>query len=409
MEQFPRRGLFAAAAAAAWAWPRGDRPGLPGAGGHFDLPSAPIVDEPPLFTTGFIEHAPAPPYAHCPSLAQLPDGRLACAWYAGSREGGRDVAIWWAESPAADVAAGRPAWSAPVAVIDRRSAARDLDRFVAKVGNSVLFTDATGRPWIVFVSIAVGGWSGSSLNASCSNDGGHTWQPARRLSLSPFLNVSELVRAAPVTLAGGTIGLPVYHECLGKFPEMLWLRTAGDALVVTKSRMAGGRSLIQPAVVPLDATRAVALLRNHSQAHKVAIQHTLDAGRTWSEPQATSLPNPDASVAAVRLSRGRLLIAFNDSARDRANLCLAVSDASSDWRDGTAPAIGGWRRIATLEAEPGERFAYPYLIRDRAGRVHLAYSWKMQRIRHAVFNESWIESQPGEPIAANRGTLGEVG
>lgn len=400
MEELTRRGLFAAAAAAAWAWPRGDRATLPEAGGRFELAQEPqpVLDEVPLFATGFLEHDPPPPFAHCPSLAQLADGRMACCWYAGSREGGKDVAVWWAESSAAEEAAGKSVWSKPVAVVDRRTASRDLDRFVAKVGNPVVFTDAAGRPWIVFVSIAVGGWSGSSLNACCSTDGGRSWEPACRLSLSPFLNVSELVRAAPVTLDGDRIGLPVYHECLGKFPEMLWLRPEGNRLVATKSRMAGGRSLIQPAVVPLDPTRAVALLRNHSKARRVAIQHTLDAGRSWSEPEATPLPNPDASVAVVRLAGGRLLVAFNDSAKDRDNLALAVSDSA----DGRAAAIGGWRRIATLESEPGERFAYPYLVRDRGGRVHLAYSWKMSRIRHAVFNEAWIDAQPREPIAAGR-------
>lgn len=409
MEQLTRRGLFAASAAAAWAWPRGDRSTLPGPGGRFEPSTEHVPEKTPLFATGFLEHDPQPPFAHCPSLAQLSDGRMACCWYAGSREGGKDVAIWWAESPADGVAAGKSVWSEPVAVVDRRTASRDLDRFVAKVGNSVIFTDASGRPWIVFVSIAVGGWSGSSLNACCSNDGGRSWEPACRLFLSPFLNVSELVRAAPVALDGDRIGLPVYHECLGKFPEMLWLRPEGNRLVATKSRMAGGRSLIQPAVVPLDATRAVALLRNHSQTHHVAIQHTADAGRTWSEPGPTPLPNPDASVAVVRLAGGRLLVAFNDSTKDRDNLALAVSDAADgpfDSANAPTKAIGGWKRIATLESEPGERFAYPYLSRDRGGRVHLAYSWKMRRIRHAVFNEAWIDAQPGEPIAAG-GAKGE--
>ena len=394
MEDLTRRALLASAAAAAWCWPRRDRSTLPSAGGRFALAAAERPDPEPLFATGFIEHEPAPPFAHCPSLVALPDGRLACAWYAGSREGGQDVAIWWSETAAAD----RSAWGPPRAVIDRRSAAADLDRFVAKVGNSVVFTDAEGRPWIVFVSIAVGGWSGSSLNACCSNDGGRTWEPAGRLSLSPFLNVSELVRSAPVVLEDGGIGLPMYHECLGKFPEMLWLRPDGDRLVATKSRMAGGRSLIQPTVVPLDASRAVALLRNHSRLHRVAMQRTADGGRSWSEPEPTPLPNPDASVAAVRLSDGRLLVAFNDSDKDRDNLRLAVSGVAGDG-GATLDATLEWRRIATLESEPGERFAYPYMIQDAAGRVHLAYSWKMRRIRHAVFNESWIAAQPGERIA----------
>lgn len=171
MEELTRRGILASAAVAAWCWPRRDQAALPDAGGRFLLSSAAVADDAPLFATGFLDHDPAlpgepalrsdplPPFAHCPSLAVLPDGRLACAWYAGSREGGKDVAILWAELAAADVAAGRCSWAAPRAVIDRATAARDLDRFVAKVGNSVIFTDDDARPWIVFVSIAVGGWS----------------------------------------------------------------------------------------------------------------------------------------------------------------------------------------------------------------------------------------------------------
>lgn len=408
MDDLTRRGFLAGLAAGAWCWPRRDWTDLPTAGGRFDISARPAGDEPPLFATGFLRHDPAPAYAHCPSLAALPDGRLACVWYAGSREGAEDVAICWADLAAEDVAAGRCAWNAPRAVVNRRSVERDLSRFVKKVGNPVLFTDALGRPWIVFVTIAVGGWSGSSLNACCSNDGGRSWEPVRRLTLSPFLNVSELVRAAPVPLDGGRIGLPVYHECIGKFPEMLWLRAEGDGLVATKSRMAWGRSLIQPAVVPLDATRAVALLRDHSRAHRVAIQRTGDAGRTWSDPQSTTLPNPDASVAAVLLSGGRMLVAFNDSETTRDNLCLAVTESGGGTADDPREG-GGWRRIATLEAEPGAKFAYPYLIVDGAGRVHLTYSWKMQLIRHAVFNEAWIDAQAGEPIAVGRSGPGGVG
>ncbi len=43
----------------------------------------------------FSEHLlPNPaPSAHAPTLAELPDGRVAAAWFAGSREGARDVAI----------------------------------------------------------------------------------------------------------------------------------------------------------------------------------------------------------------------------------------------------------------------------------------------------------------------------
>lgn len=391
MEDLTRRGMLASAAAVVWCWPAADRPALPGAAAAFRLPPPePGAGTTPFFKTGFLDHDPPLGYAHCPSIAALSDGRLACCWYAGSREGGRDVGIWMAESDPAGLAGDAIAWGAPRVLVDRQTATRELDRFIDKVGNPIIFTDADGRLWLVYVSIAVGGWSGSSLNARCSPDGGATWGRSHRLTVSPFFNISELVRAAPVLLESGEIGLPVYHECIGKFPEMLWLRPEGDRLTAAKSRMAGGRSLLQPAVVPLEARRAVAFLRNHSRRHRLVSQQTADGGHTWSEPVETALPNPDASVAAIRLSGGEVLVAFNNSPHGRDNLSLAVSP------DG----LHDWRLIATLDDEPDQKFAYPFLTRDSAGLVHLVYSWKMKRIRHVAMNEAWLRAQqPGRLLA----------
>ncbi|MFN5757181.1 MAG: exo-alpha-sialidase, partial [Planctomycetia bacterium] len=109
---------------------------------------------------------------------------------------------------------------------------------------------------------------------------------------------------------------------------------------------------------------------------------------SWSAPQPTPLANPDASVAAVRLSNGAVLVALNHSAATRESLSLAIHDPSSE----------EWRIIATLDRESGQKFAYPYMIQDRRGLVHLVYTWKMKRIRHVAMNETWIFAQPSEPI-----------
>ncbi|MFN5757303.1 MAG: exo-alpha-sialidase [Planctomycetia bacterium] len=279
MEDLTRRSVLASAAAALWAWPRTDRGPLPSAGARFLRPaSQPPADDRPFFASGFIDHDPPLAYVHCPSICELPAGGLACVWYAGSREAVRDVSLYLAESPSREPASSASAWGIPRLVIDRDRAVADLDRFVDKVGNAVLFPDASGRLWLVYVTIGVGGWSGSSLNACFSTDGGKTFSRSQRLSLSPFFNVSELVRAAPVLLDSGEIALPVYHECIGKFPEVVWLRPEGDRLVARKSRMAGGRSLLQPAIVPIGGTEAVAFLRDHGPARRLVEQRTRDGG-----------------------------------------------------------------------------------------------------------------------------------
>jgi len=317
---------------------------------------------------------------HAGSICELSRGTLAAAWYGGTREGARDVAIFLSVKEPGDAS-----WSRPQTVVDRTSASRELSRYVKKVGNPLLFAGQGDRLWLVYVTISVGGWSGSSLNIKESDDWGNTWSKSRRLTLSPFFNISELVRNRPLCMSSGGFAVPIYHECLGDFPEILWLQPGLNAPDIRygKSRMAGGRSFIQPSIVALGPSLATAFYRCRSGEKAIGAAFTNDAGQTWSEPETLSLPNPDAALDALLLSNRRILMVFNDSPLNRENLSLAISlDRGRHWT-----------RIATLESAPGREFSYPYMIRTEDGRIHLVYTWERKRIQHVVFNEAWIDTQ----------------
>ena len=316
------------------------------------------------------------------SICELSDGRLAAVWYAGSREGARDVAICFATQER-----GQSFWTTPRAILTPEQAGRDLGRAVRKVGNPLIFSDAAGKLWMLYVTINIGGWSGSSLNLTTSTDGGVSWTPGRRLTLSPFFNVSELVRNRPAPLSDGNWLVPIYHECLGKFPELLWLRDTADGVSATKTRITGGRSGFQPAMAVLGTNAALAFLRDCGPRKRIAVTRTDDAGQTWASPEAADLPNPDSGLTALCLADGRLLLAFNDSAAGRENLRLAVSEDEGR----------SWRRAATLAEESGAEFSYPYLLQTRDGTVHLVYTWKRKGIKHVAFNAAWLNTRPAQP------------
>ena len=326
----------------------------------------------PLFTTRSV---------HVSSLCELPGGRLAAVWYGGTREGARDVAVYFAtREPAA-----RSGWSEPRVLVSPASAARETFRFVRKVGNPLLFSGANGDLELLYVSIGIGGWSGSSLNYKRSSDQGQTWSQSQRLGLSPFFNLSELVKNGPSPLAGGGWVVPIYHETIGKFPELLWLRAGSGRAEAVKSRPFGGRDAFQPALAVLDRRRALLLCRAPGKVRRIFAARTEDAGRHWSEPEPTSLPNLDSGLDLLRLNDGALLLAFNDSGKGRENLRLAVSRD-----DGVT-----WRRAATLAEEPGAEFSYPFLLQTSDGLVHLTYTWKRRGIKHVTFNLAWLDAQPG--------------
>jgi predicted neuraminidase len=318
---------------------------------------------------------------HVGSICELPDGRLAAAWYGGTREGARNVSIFFAVKAHGTSAS----WSKPKQIVDRISASRELYRYVKKVGNPVIFNRPGNGLWLVYVSIAAGGWSGSSLNVKRSDDAGTTWCNSQRLTLSPFFNISELVRNRPLPMNSGGIALPIYHECLGDFPEILWLQPGPKdrTIAFRKSRMTGGRSFIQPSIVAYGPSLGTAFYRCRSDKKAIGVAVTKDAGASWSDPQTLTLPNPDSAVDAVVLSDRRILLAFNDSAKNRENLRLAIS----------VDRGVHWTKIATIESTPGEEFSYPYMIRTQDGRIHLVYTWHRKRIKHVTFNEAWIGIQ----------------
>jgi predicted neuraminidase len=349
-----------------------------------ELPSAPSRSQPePFFAQELINPGSPRPMSHVASLCELPDGRLAAAWYAGSREGAPDVAICFATQDR-----GGTGWSAPRAIMTPEQASRELHRGIRKVGNAILFSDpASSKLWLLYVTITVGGWSGSSLNLTTSSDEGVTWTPSQRLTLSPLFNISELVRNRPLRLSDGGWLVPIYHECLGKFPEVLWLPDTADGLSATKSRITGGRSGFQPALAVLNTNTALAFLRDCSPRRRITTAESDNAGDTWTSPVALDLPNPDSGLSALRLADGRLLLAFNDSATSRENLRLAVSENQGH----------SWKRVATLDQEPGAEFSYPYLLQARDGKIQLVYTWKRQAIKHVAFNMAWLNAQQARP------------
>ncbi|MDX1969781.1 MAG: exo-alpha-sialidase, partial [Planctomycetaceae bacterium] len=85
---------------------------------------------------------------------------------------------------------------------------------------------------------------------------------------------------------------------------------------------------------------------------------------------------------AVTLRDGRHLLVYNHTAKGRSPLNVAVSGNGRDWQ-----------AALVLESEPGE-FSYPAVIQMANGEVHVTYTWKRKRIRHAVIDPSKWTPRP---------------
>ena len=353
---------------------------------HAPRPEAPAFAPPPAIAAGAQEPRfatrllpVAAPSAHASSLAELADGTLLAAWFAGTREGADDVAIYLSRLEASG-------WSPPRAIATRPETARELRRHLRKLGNPVLHVDPAGRLHLFFVSVSLGGWAGASINHKVSDDGGLHWSPARKLTTTPFLNISTLVRNPPLMLQDGGLGLPVYHEFVTKHGE--WLRLDAQGRITDKVRMPHDRETLQPAVAALDTRRALALLRDAGPGPgRVQVARSQDAGLHWEMGPALPIAHSNASMALLRLGDGTLLMAGNPGS-GRASLLLYRSrDEGRSWQ-----ALGPVEAGQVREGREPE-FSYPTLIQTRNGDIHLSYTWLRQGIRHVVFNTAWLAAR----------------
>jgi predicted neuraminidase len=358
---------------------------------------------------------------HAGSLVELGDGRIRAFWFAGSREGAQDVEIRTAVYDTS-----KDSWSPERSIANRVETQRSLLRYVKKLGNPVALRAPDGTLWLFYVTVSLGGWAGSSITAITSSDDGTSWSPARRLITSPFINISTLVKGTPFFYSDGTMVLPVYHEFIGKFGELLRFDDNGG--IIDKQRLSSGKTTLQPVILIKNPQQALVLMRRSGAGPKrVIATATNDAGLHWSAPQKTSLSNPDAAISGLTLQDGRMLVVLNDIEEGRDALSLAVSpDGGANWKTiyrledqrGQATDMAHYLQAvgesakrsdasitdATAYAKSAQRnkceaqscafeFSYPYLIQAKNGDLHLVYTWNRSFIKHVRFNRAWLDQQ----------------
>jgi len=367
---------------------------------------------------------------HAASLVELKDGRVRAFWFSGSREGAADVTI---NSAVFDPAQGK--WSEEQVVTGRSDTQRGLHRYISKVGNPVAMRAPDGGLWMFYVTVSLGGWAGSSISMMSSNDEGASWSAPRRLITSPFMNISTLVKAPPFLYEDGTVGLPVYHEFISKYAEVLRLDKTGK--VIDKQRLAtGGQGTLQPVVLVRNEKEATVLTRyaGKDETPRAMTMTTEDGGRRWSKPTKSAMKNSNAALAALVLPDGKWLAVFNDQEQGRGNLSLQISsDAGATWQElrrleemsrlhgaqlddatctglveglarssderleedaqGLAAHVDSAKRWVRGDGGCRFEFSYPYMIQTHDGDIHVAYTWNRTFIKHVVFDSLWLQQR----------------
>jgi len=299
------------------------------------------------------------PSSHASTIVQLPDGDMLCAWYSGTAEGRKDVAIWASRF---EQKSGK--WSAPYVLADT---ANKSD------GNPVLFVAPDGKVYLYFVTIEGTNWAMASIKSIVSEDGAKTFGPVQ-----PFRKKwGWMPRNHLVTLASGHVLFPLYDEVYWKSVFMLSKDNCKTWQKAGKIPTRPGN--IQPAVVQFDDGSLMSLSRTRGK--RIWRSYSQDQGMTWSKAEEIDLPNPNAGIDLIRLESKELVLAFNNTDSKRTPLSIALSKDNGKT----------WPVIKNIETENFE-FSYPSLAQAADGKIWLTYTWKRKAIGYAVFDLEWLQS-----------------
>ena len=318
----------------------------------------------------------ARPFAQChaSTLVETGDGAILVAFFAGTREGHRDIGIWLAERRAANPGP------------DAESPAFDAPRLAAKIAdvahwNPVLYRldDPLREGAAVPGEIALQFKTGASIRSweswiTRSRDGGRSFASA--VPLVPGDRGGRgAVRNKPIRLASGdwlagasTETWRSWEAFFDRSPNGVDGWVATERVEIDHAHFVG-KGLIQPTLWESAPGRVHALFRTTDGRIHRSDSH--DDGRRWSRAYPIDLPNNNSALDLARLSDGTLALACNPVPGNRAPrtpLSLLFSrDEGQSWP---------WR--FDVETGPGE-FSYPAVIASGEGLV-LCYTWNRRRI-----------------------------
>lgn len=302
------------------------------------------------------------PSCHGATMSETSDGRLLCAWFAGSAEKNPDTGIWLSQKSGEK-------WSRPLEVANGLQASGR--RFAS--WNPVLFTAKDGRAFLFYkIGDSPRDWRGFYR---ISNDDGETWGPT-----FTFENgVTGPVRNQPVELDDGRIVAPSsteFHSTFGWRLEFDISDDGGISWRATKPDDGNFVNAIQPALLKHSDGRLQAIAR--SRSGKLATTFSSDGGVNWSPVELTAVDSPNAGVGAVSLADGRFLMVHNVGER-RNRMAVSISDDGEHWKQAL------WLQN---DDDVDHEYSYPTAIQTRDGKVHVVYTWRRANIAHEVIDPS---------------------
>ena len=360
--------------------------------------------------------------SHASNIMPLSNGDLLCAWFAGTQEGIADISIYMSR-----LNAGETTWTEAVKLSE------DSER---SEQNPVIFEAPDGRVWLLYTAQRSGNQDTAIVRCRISEDKGNTWGPVQVLFEQP----GTFIRQPVVVLDNGEWLVPVFY-CLTE-PGEKWVGnydvsavkiSADQGATWQEYAVPQSRGCVHMNVEKLPDGSLVAFFRSRWADH-VYVSRSQDNGRTWSEPEATELPNNNSSIQFTCLQNGHLAMVCNlSSAADAKERRVSLYDEIEEeeaapqqapearamesdgkeafWGAPRAPMSllistdGGrtWPYRRNLEVGDGycmsnnskekknREYSYPSIKQTPDGKLHITYTYFRQAIKYVTVAEDWVK------------------
>ncbi|GGC07485.1 sialidase family protein [Dyadobacter sediminis] len=354
---------------------------------------------------------PQEKHVHGSSLVSLPNGDFLVAWFQGSGERTADDVMIMGSR----LKKGYKNWSEPFVMADTPG---------IPDCNPVLFLNANGKLFLVWIAVQANVWEQSILRFRTSTDynnsGAPQWSWQDNILLKPDDRFAEEVEKKFKELPESTLGwagyAPGYDQMITEASKDARKRSIGwmtriKPLLMENGRIVlplysdgynfslmaisedhgstwkpglplVGRGPIQPAIIQNKTGNLVAYMRDSGDSpERVHVSESADKGQSWTASQKTGIPNT-ASVELLVLKDGKWAFLGNDMVGGRYQLSLLISDDEGK----------SWKWKMHMENDPAKKgsYSYPSLIQTADGLLHMTYSWhpekKKKSIRYVVLD-----------------------
>ncbi|AFI05303.1 3-deoxy-d-manno-octulosonic acid hydrolase subunit 2 [Helicobacter cetorum] len=326
-------------------------------------------ESPPYFTQLNIPKPSNALSVHASSLISLPNGNLLSAYFSGSKEGARDVKI---SANLFDSKTNR--WSEAFILLTKENLFKNSHEFIKKLGNPLLFLHKD-KILLFVVGVSMGGWATSKIYQFESPLTPIDFKFVRKLSLSPFLNLSHLVRTKPLNTTDGGFMLPLYHELATQYPLLLKFDANNNPRELLRPNLLNHQ--LQPSLTPFKDC-AIMAFRNYSLKDNLMLQ-TCKTPTAWQKPIATNLKNLNDSLNLLNLNEALYLVHNpSDLLLRRKELLLSKLEDSNTFQ--ILKVLDKANEVSYPSSSVSSDF------------IDIVYTYNRSNIKHIRFNMAYLKS-----------------